>query len=78
MRTMIMALVATGLSLTVIPATPVEAQYRYRAPHVYNPARYNNTRSTMNYRAAARAAGLRRYCRQHPRVARCRGRPIRY
>lgn len=64
-------MVAFGLTLPPLTApAPADAQ-RYR-PHVYNPSRHNATRSTMNHRAAARAAELRRYCRAHPRAERCR------
>jgi hypothetical protein len=57
------ALAVLGAGTSIVPvAAPADAQY-------------NRTRSTMNYRAAsraaARAAELRRYCRAHPKAARC-------
>lgn len=60
------ALAMFGMGLAFVPvAAPADAQY----------SSYNRTRSTMNYRAAsraaARAAELRRYCRAHPKAARC-------
>ena len=66
-----------ALGLTLMPvAVPAPADAQYRAPRVYNPSRYNSTRTTMNRRAAARAAELRRYCRAHPRTERCRKAPV--
>lgn len=60
------ALAMLGAGMVSVPvAAPADAQY----------SSYNRTRSTMNYRAAsraaARAAELRRYCRAHPKAARC-------
>ena len=71
-----LALIVAALTGVAAPA-PADAQYRSPRVRVYNPTRHSNTRQTMSNRAAARAAELRRYCRAHPRAARCRGRVVR-